>query len=244
MSLLMPNRHRGKLIIVEGIDGSGKSTQLALLSQWLRSQEIAVSFSEWNSSDLVRGTTRRAKKKQMFTPTTFSLIHATDFADRLERYMLPMIKAGAVVCADRYAYTAFARDVARGVSRQWVRNLYHFALKPNLAFYFQVPLDVALNRILGGRSALKYYEAGMDLDLSRDKEESFRIFQGRILEEYEAMIPEVGFHVIDATQSIQDQQKQMREIVLKNMGDSLKTTVLRRPVAKAYEVPTTAHVLR
>lgn len=244
MSLLVPNRYRGKLIIVEGIDGSGKSTQLALLSQWLRSQEIAVSFSEWNSSDLVRGTTRRGKKKQMFTPTTFSLIHATDFADRLERYMIPMIKAGAVVCADRYAFTAFARDVARGVSRQWVRNLYHFALKPNLAFYFQVPLDVALNRILGGRSALKYYEAGMDLDLSRDKEESFRIFQGRILEEYEAMISEVGFHVIDATQSIQDQQKQMREIVLKHMGDSLKTTVLRRPVAKEYEVPTTAHVLR
>ena len=157
MSLLMPNRYNGKLIIVEGIDGSGKSTQLALLSQWLRSQEIAVSFSEWNSSDLVRATTRRAKKKQMFTPTTFSLIHATDFADRLERYMIPMIKAGAVVCADRYAFTAFARDVARGVSRQWVRNLYHFALKPNLAFYFQVPLailsasDISMNSLFGFR---------------------------------------------------------------------------------------------
>jgi dTMP kinase len=140
MARLLPNRYRGKLIVVERIDGSGKSTQLALLSQWLRSQEIAVSFSEWNSSDLVRGTTRRGKKKQMFTPTTFSLIHATDFADRMERYIFPLLKAGAVVCADRYAYTAFARDVARGVSRPWVRNLYRFAIRPNLAFYFRVPL--------------------------------------------------------------------------------------------------------
>src|SRR5215208_7577263 len=109
MSLFVANRYRGKLIVVEGIDGSGKSTQLSLLSQWLRSQGYAVAFSEWNSSPLVRQTTRRGKKKEMFTPTTFSLIHATDFADRLERYILPMLKAGAVVCADRYLYTACAR---------------------------------------------------------------------------------------------------------------------------------------
>src|SRR5512136_2002081 len=137
----------------------------------------------------------------MFTPTTFSLIHATDFADRAESYILPLLKAGAIVCADRYAFTAFARDVARGVSRRWVRNLYRFAIRPDLAFYFRVPLDVAIERILGGRSAIKYYEAGMDLGLSRNTEESFRIFQGRILDEYEAMAEEVGFHVIDATQS-------------------------------------------
>ena len=222
------------MIIVEGIDGSGKSTQLALLSQWLRSQELAVAFSEWNSSDLVRGTTRRGKKKQMFTPTTFSLIHATDFADRLERYILPLLKAGAVVCADRYAYTAFARDVARGVTRQWVRNLYHFAVRPNLAFYFRVPLDVALDRILGGRSAIKYYEAGMDLGLSRDIEESFRIFQSRILDEYDAMAADMGFHIIDATQSIEEQQQQMRSIVLRHLGASLRNGVLRVPVGREY----------
>ena len=235
MARLLPNRYRGKLIVVEGSDGSGKYTQLALLSQWLRSQEIAVSFSEWNSSDLVRGTTRRGKKKQMFTPTSFSLIHATDFADRMERYIFPLLKAGAVVCADRYAYTAFARDVARGVSRPWVRNLYRFAIRPNLAFYFRVPLDVALDRILGGRSALKYYEAGMDLGLSSDLEESFRIFQSRIIDEYEAMAAEVGFHIIDATQSIEDQQQQMREIVLKNIGASLRNGVLRMPMGRENE---------
>ncbi|MCE5307465.1 MAG: dTMP kinase [Acidobacteriales bacterium] len=227
MPLLAPNRYKGKLIVVEGIDGSGKSTQLTLLSHWLRGKGIAVAFSEWNSSPLVRETTRRGKKKQMFTPTTFSLIHATDFADRLERYITPMLKAGAVVCADRYAYTAFARDTVRGVSRRWVRNLYRFAVRPNLAFYFRVPLDVALGRILGGRAQIKYYEAGMDLGLSRNIEESFRLFQGRILEEYESMAAEMGFHVIDATGSIEQQQRQMRDIVLRELGDSLRTGVLR-----------------
>ncbi|HVV45436.1 MAG TPA: hypothetical protein VHC72_09525, partial [Bryobacteraceae bacterium] len=132
-SLFTANRYRGKLIVVEGIDGSGKSTQLSLLSRWLRSSGYAVAFSEWNSSPLVHDTTRRGKKKEMFTPTTFSLIHATDFADRTERYIVPLIRAGAIVCADRYAYTAFARDVARGVDPQWVRNLYSFALRPNIA---------------------------------------------------------------------------------------------------------------
>src|ERR1700739_3470305 len=232
MPLLVPNRYRGQLIVVEGIDGSGKSTQISLLSQWLRSQGLAVAFSEWNSSPLVRETTRRGKRKEIFPPTTFSLLHATDFADRTERYILPLIRAGAIVCADRYAYTAFARDAARGVDPAWVRNLYSFAIRPNIAFYFRTPLDVALSRILGGRDALKYYEAGMDLKISRDVEESFRVFQGRILAEYEAMSAEMGFHVIDATQSIEDQQRQMRAIVLKEIGRSLKAGVLKVPVVE------------
>ena len=231
MTSFVPNRNPGKLIVVEGIDGSGKSTQLALLSQWLRSRGLAVAFSSWNSSPLVRATTRRGKKKEMFTPTTFSLIHATDFADRMERSIVPLLKAGAVVCADRYAFTAFARDVVRGVDPAWVRNLYRFALRPTLAFYFKVPLEVALGRILGGRDALKYYEAGMDLGLSRNIEESFRVFQGRILEQYESMIDEMGFHVIDATQSIEKQQKQMRRIVIRELGRGVPEGVLAAPVA-------------
>jgi dTMP kinase len=242
MSLFASNRLRGKLIVVEGIDGSGKSTQVSLLSHWFRSQGYAVAFSEWNSSPLVNKTTRRAKKKEMFTPTTFSLIHATDFADRMERYIVPLMKAGAIVCADRYAFTAFARDVARGVSRRWVRNLYRFATRPNLSFYFRVPLDVAIGRILGGRDAIKYYEAGMDMGLSRDVEESFRIFQGRILDEYEAMAAEVGFHIIDATLSIERQQKQMREIVIRELGDSLKNGVLRIAPGDAHATETAARV--
>src|SRR5215471_10895296 len=229
MPVFAPNRHKGKLIVVEGIDGSGKSTQISLLSHWLRSQGYAVVFSEWNSSPLVREATRRGKRKEMFTATTFSLIHATDFADRMESYIVPLVKSGAIVCADRYAYTAFARDTARGVSRRWVRNLYRFAIHPDLAFYFRVPLEVALGRILGGRDALKYYEAGMDLGLARDVEQSFRLFQGRILDEYEAMSDEMGFHVIDATLSIEEQQAIMRKIVIERLGDSLKNGVLHAP---------------
>jgi len=214
--------------VVEGIDGSGKSTQLMLLHQWLQSEGYGVVFSEWNSSPLVRDTTRRGKKKQMLTPATFSLIHATDFADRMEHNIIPLLKAGAVVLCDRYIYTAFARDVVRGMDRKWVRELYSFAVKPTAAFYFRVPLDVAMKRILEGRSGVKFYEAGMDLGLNEDPEESlagmdlglnedpeesFHLFQGKILEEYESMIPEFDLTTVDATLPIEDQQVQMRQIV-------------------------------
>jgi len=130
------------------------------------------------------------------------------------------------------------------VGRRWVRNLYRFAMHPNLSFYFRVPLDVALGRILGGRDALKYYEAGMDLGLARDVEESFRIFQGRILDEYEAMAQEVGFHIIDASLPIEEQQRQMREIVVRELGADAESGVLRVvPEGEAGAQPTAAAVL-
>ncbi len=202
----------GRLFIVEGIDGSGKSTQLSLLHKWLESKGYGVVFSEWNSSPLVKDTTKFGKKKKMLTPATFSLIHATDFADRTERSIHPLLKAGAVVLCDRYIYTAFARDVARGMDRRWVRDLYDFAVKPTVAFYFRVPLDIAVGRITAARDCLKFYEAGMDLGVSDDTQESFRIFQGRILNEYEKMIPEFGLTVIDATLPVEVQQAQVRRI--------------------------------
>jgi len=217
----------GRLFTVEGIDGSGKSTQLSLLQKWLESEGYVVSFSEWNSSPLVRDVTRRGKKKEMLTPMTFSLIHATDFADRTEHQIIPPLKAGAVVLADRYIYTAFARDVSRRVNRDWVRELYRFAVKPTVGFYFRIPLDEAMKRILGGRDAIKPYEAGMDLGLSDDIEESFRIFQSRILEEYEKMIDEFGLVVIDATRSIEEQQAQVREIVTQALTGTRKTRIRR-----------------
>ena len=203
----------GRLFVVEGVDGSGKSTQIALLRQWLVSEGYSVFFSEWNSSLLVKRTTSRGKKKQLLTPTTFSLLHATDFADRTEHDIIPPLKAGAIVLADRYIYTAFARDVARGVHPQWVRQLYQFAIKPTVAFYFRVPLDESLKRILGSRPELKYYEAGMDLNLSTDPQKSFKLFQKRMVTEYEKMVDEFGLTVMDAIQPITEQQLQMREIV-------------------------------
>src|ERR687896_2367625 len=162
----------GKLFVVEGTDGSGKSTQLALLHQWLKAEGNTVFFSEWNFSPLVQGATRRAKKRRLFTPTTFSLIHATDFADRTERDIIPPLKAGAIVLADRYIYTAFARDVARGCDRAWVREIYRFAVRPTVAFFFRAPLDVAIDRIVSGRPELKHYEAGMDMGWANDSEDS------------------------------------------------------------------------
>jgi dTMP kinase len=227
MKMYGKHRFPGKLFIVEGIDGSGKSTQLSLLQKWLESEGYVVYFSEWNSSPVVQDVTRRGKKKKMLTPMTFSLVHATDFADRTEHHIIPPLKAGSVVLADRYIYTAFGRDVVRGVHPDWVRGLYGFAVKPTVAFYFRTPLDVAMKRILGGRDAIKYYEAGMDLELSDDIEESFRLFQGRIIEEYEKMVSEFGLVAIDATLSIEEQQAQMRKIVTEALAGTKRTRIRR-----------------
>ncbi len=208
----------GKLIIVEGIDGSGKSTQIALLHRWLLAQGQNVFFTEWNSSALVRRSLRRGKKKDLLTPTTFSVLHAVDFADRLTFKIIPPLKAGMTVLADRYVYTAFGRDVARGVDNEWVRALYSFAPKPDLAIYFRVPIEVSLQRILSGRTKLKYHEAGMDLGLSREPAESFRLFQSRVLVIYDELVREFGLDVIDATADISQQQLQVRRLAAQVLG--------------------------
>ncbi len=221
------HRFPGRLFVVEGIDGSGKSTQLALLEKWLESEGYGTFFSEWNSSALVRDVTKRGKKKKMLTPMTFSLIHATDFADRTEQHIIPPLKAGALVLADRYVYTAFARDVARGVNPGWVRNLYQFAVKPTIAFYFRISVEQAMTRIVGGRDAISYYEAGMDRGLSGDIEESFRLFQGSVVDAYDEMVKEFGLVVIDASRSIEEQQAEMRAIVTKALTGARKTRIRR-----------------
>ncbi len=203
----------GKLIAVEGLDGSGKSTQIRLVHRWLGGLGLRVFFSEWNSSALVRDATRKGKRRQLLSPTTFSLIHATDFADRYERQILPMLKAGYIVLCDRYVFTAYARDAVRGCNPEWLREIYHYAVIPDLAFYFKVPLETALGRILHGRPQLKWFEAGMDLDLSPDIHESFRLFQGRIKDEYDKMTAEFDFTVIDATRNVHEQQEAVREII-------------------------------
>ena len=161
----------------------------------------------------MRATTRRGKKSKILTPLTFSLIHATDFSDRVEREIIPSLKAGGIVLADRYVYTAFARDVVRGVNPRWVRSLYRFAPVPAMAFYFRVPLETALKRILVGRPKLKWYEAGLDLALHTDPNESYKLFQSRILLEYERMIGEFGLVGMDGTQAVQKQQRLLRDQV-------------------------------
>jgi dTMP kinase len=211
-TLTRPHPYPGRLITVEGIDGSGKSTQLLLLERWLSSRGYPVRFTEWNSSRLVRRAMKRGKKKDLLTPTTFSLLHAVDFADRLTYQIVPPLKAGMIVLADRYVYTAFSRDVARGVHPAWVRALYSFAPRPDLALYFRVPIEVSLERLLAGRAKLKYHEAGMDVGLATDPAQSFRLFQSRVLDIYDRLAREFSLTVIDAVGDIPSQQRLVRRM--------------------------------
>ena len=212
-TLTTPHQYPGKLFVVEGIDGSGKTTQLALLAKWLSAAGHPVFQTEWNSSALVKAATKTGKKKNALTPMTFSLLHATDFADRLLYNVIPPLKAGMIVLADRYTYTAFARDAARGVDRRWVRELYSFAVKPDLAVYFRVPIEVSVDRLLARRVKLKFYEAGMDMGWSTNEVESFGIFQSKVLDEYDRLVDEFGLSVVNAVGSITDQQRVFRRLV-------------------------------
>ena len=203
----------GRLIAVEGLDGSGKSTQIHLLQKWLEVQGLKVFFSSWNSSEVVKSATSKGKNRQLLTPTTFSLIHATDFADRYERQLLPLLRAGYIVLCDRYIFTAYVRDTVRGCAPSWVRGLYNFAALPDLTFFFKADLEVSLARILDGRPELKWFEAGMDLGLAKDRYESFRIFQGRMLQRYMNLEDEFRFITVDANVPIETQQSFVRQTV-------------------------------
>jgi dTMP kinase len=215
--LTSPHEYPGKLFVVEGIDGSGKTTQLALLAKWLKAAGHPVFMTEWNSSALVKAASKTGKKKNSLTPMTFSLLHATDFADRLLYNIIPPLKAGMTVLADRYAYTAFARDSARGVDRHWVRELYSFAVRPDLAVYFRVPIEVSVDRLLARRVKLKFYEAGMDMGWSSNLVECFRIFHGKVLDEYDRIVEEFGLSVVSASGSITEQQRTFRKLVSQHL---------------------------
>lgn len=206
-------RSSGILIAAEGLDGSGKSTQLYLVKRWLELSGHHVYLTEWSSSDMVRQAIKRGKKKNLLTPTTFSLVHAVDFADRYHRQIQPLLKTGFITLSDRYIFTAFARDAVRGCSSAWLRNLYSFAKIPDITFYFKLSPQIAAERILSNRPKIKYYEAGMDLNLHPEVYDSFRIYQGKIGTEYDQMSKEFGFVEIDATQPIKTQQEKIRAII-------------------------------
>ncbi len=203
----------GKLLVFEGLDGSGKSTQARLLLKYLSARGYRVFFTEWNSSELVSGIIRRGKRKNLLTPTTFSLLHATDFADRFERHILPPLRAGYIVICDRYVYTAYARDIARGCDPAWVKNLYSFAVAPDKTFYFRVRVETALRRKEVSRLKIKHYEAGMDLGLASDITESYIRFQTMMKRQYDLLARSEGFSVLDAEIDIEGLQRQVRSSI-------------------------------
>lgn len=200
----------GLLISIEGTDGAGRTTQIERLRSWLAIEGYGVVISEWKTSNLIAAAIDQAKERNLLHAYTFSLLYASDFADRLEHVILPALKAGLIVLTDRYTYTAYARDVVRGVSPEWIRRLYDFAPEPDLVFYLKMPVETLLKRIIAS-SGLDYYESGRDIGLSTDFYESFKIYQRKILEEYSKMEKEYNFETIDGTQPIDIIQNKMRK---------------------------------
>ena len=191
------NNTPGKLIAVEGLDGSGKSTQVYLLKRWLELSGYKVFFTEWNSSEIVRSATKRGKKQNLLTPTTFSLIHCTDFADRYERNILPMLKAGFIVLADRYIYTLMARDMVRGADLPWLQSVYSIALVPDLVMYLRVAPQKLMERYIYRARELDYWESGMDIGYSRSWYDSFIRYQSELHRTFNKLQAIYGFATIN-----------------------------------------------
>ena len=192
------NGYEGLLIVIEGTDGSGKSTQLELLKKYIQAQSYGVMVSEWKTSRLIANVIDDAKDRNLLNATTYSLLYAADFADRLENQIIPALKSGFIVLLDRYYYTALARDVVRGQDIEWVKNLYDYAPEPDLVFYLDMPVDVLLKRIIG-TTGLDFYESGRDVGFSTDFYKSFEIYQKKCLEQYNNMKSEYNFKSIDGT---------------------------------------------
>ncbi len=214
------NGYEGLLIVIEGTDGSGKSTQLELLKKSIQDKSYGVMVSEWKTSRLIANVIDDAKERNLLNATTYSLLYAADFADRLENQIIPALKSGFIVLLDRYFYTALARDVVRGQDIEWVKNLYEYAPEPDLVFYLDMPVDVLLKRIIG-TTGLDFYESGRDVGFSTDFYKSFEIYQNKCLEQYNKMKEIYNFISIDGTKSIQEIHKIMNDEVQKLLDSGI-----------------------
>jgi dTMP kinase len=191
----------GKLIVVEGADGSGRSTQIARLIQWLEASGHHTIQVGLKRSSLVSEELEAAQQGNILSRTTLSLFYATDFADQLENTILPALRAGSMVLADRYIYTLMARDLVRGVDEQWLRNLYGIALVPDAVFYLEVRPEKLVQRVFAKQQALDYWESGMDLGLSRDMFDSFLRYQGLMRDTFRRLQQTYGFDIVDGERS-------------------------------------------
>src|SRR3954451_12564757 len=199
----------GKLIAIEGTDGVGRSTQIQLLREWLGGRGYGVVETGWTRSTLMQPTIEIAKSSNTLNKLTFVLLYATDFADRLEKEIIPALKAGFVVLSDRYIFTAMARAGVRGVDRAWVRNLYGFGIAPHLVFYLRIDEKTLIRRVLQARG-MDYWESGMDLKHGDDIYDSFRTYQQKLLKEYASMGDEFHFRTLDARRKVDVLQDELR----------------------------------
>jgi dTMP kinase len=206
------NDYPGKLIAIEGTDGVGRTTQIQLLREWLEVKGFGVVETGWTRSPLMQPTIELAKSSNTLNKLTFVLLYATDFADRLEKEVIPALKAGFVVLSDRYIFTALARAGVRGVDRPWLRGLYGFAIAPHLVFYLKVDVETLIGRVLESRG-MDFWESGMDLKGGDDIYDSFRAYQNKLLREYASMADEFHFRTVDARRSIQHIQEELRKQV-------------------------------
>ncbi len=192
----------GRLIVIEGTDGVGRSTQMHLLRPWLESSGYAVVDTEMTRSELVGTGLKRAKEGHTLGPITLNLFYATDFVDRFESQILPALRAGFIVLTDRYIYSLMARALARGADPRWIRSIYGLALVPDAVFYLRIGVDDLIPRVLQ-RGGFDHWESGMDMRLGEDLFDSFVRYQSLLLEQYDSMAQEYVFEVIDAAQPVE-----------------------------------------
>lgn len=207
----------GKLIVIEGQDASGRTTHVRQLSAWLQQQGWAVVESGLRRSELVSRELEEARRGNTLSPRTMALFYATDFYDQLENRIVPALRAGAVVLADRYLFTLTARDLVRGADPEWVENLYSMAIVPDALFYLQASPATLLGRRLDRHPALDYWESGMDLGLSRDWHQSFLLYQRRMAQTFRPLLDRYGFTVVNANRSVAAVQRDLR----RDIGDLL-----------------------
>jgi dTMP kinase len=200
----------GKLIVLEGTDGVGRSTQIQMLRKWLEEEGFAVSDTGLRRSPLTQPGLDAAKQGHTLGSLTMSLFYATDFADRLENQIIPALKAGFIVLSDRYFYSVIARDVVRGADPKWARKVYDFALKPDMVLYLKADIPTLISRIVHGRG-FNYWEAGMDIRAADNLYDSFCTFQTSLLKQFDEMAEEYGFITIDANQTVQIINNKLRD---------------------------------
>ena len=203
----------GKLIVVEGADGSGRSTQISGLVEWLEGSGHATVQVGLKRSTLVSEELEQAKQGNILSHATMSLFYATDFADQLENIILPSLKAGFMVLADRYIYTLMVRDMVRGIDEEWLRNLYGMALVPDVVFYLKVSPKELVQRTLSKNNALDYWESGMDLGLSRDMFDSFLKYQALMEKQFTRLRAIYGFTIIDGHRSVDEIKLELQQKV-------------------------------